>query len=103
MMYMPDAIRATIEMMHAPAAHIRERGSYNLAAFSFTPQELAQAIQQHIPDFQMHYAPDFRQAIADSWPQIIDDSAARNDWGWAHQFQLAHMVEAMLQGVKSLY
>jgi nucleoside-diphosphate-sugar epimerase len=102
MMYMPDAIRATLDIMHAPADQIKIRGSYNVGAFSFTPAELASAIQQHIPDFTISYAPDFRQAIADSWPQSIDDAAARADWGWRPQYGLSDMVEAMLAGVKSL-
>jgi len=100
MMYMPDAIRATLEIMEAPSDAIRQRGSYNLAAFSFSPQELAKAIQQHLPDFQISYAPDFRQSIADSWPRSIDDSSARNDWGWKPEFSLQDMVQDMLLNLK---
>ena len=80
MMYMPDAIRATIELMEAEAGKISIRTSYNIAAISFSPREIAAEIKKHIPDFVMKYAPDYRQAIADSWPQSIDDSAARKDW-----------------------
>ncbi|MGA0612419.1 NAD-dependent epimerase/dehydratase family protein [Caldimonas sp. KR1-144] len=96
MMYMPDAIRATLALMDAPAERIRERGSYNLAGISFTPAELAAAIQRRLPSFSISYAPDFRQAIAESWPQSIDDSVARRDWGWAPQFDLEAMVDDML-------
>jgi nucleoside-diphosphate-sugar epimerase len=83
MMYMPDAIRATIELMEAPAERVKERTSYNLAGFSFNPAEIAAEVKRHVPGFEMAYAPDHRQAIADSWPRSIDDSAARADWGWA--------------------
>ena len=96
MIYMPDAIRATIELMEAPAERIRERGSYNLAGFSFTPRELADAIARRLPGFALHCEPDFRQAIADSWPQCIDDAAARADWGWHPQVDLDAMVDDML-------
>lgn len=97
MMYMPDAIRATLSLMDAPAGQIRERTSYNLGGISFTPAEIAQAIAQEIPGFEIDYAPDFRQGIADSWPRSIDDSAARNDWGWETEFGLQAMVRDMLQ------
>lgn len=100
MMYMPDAIRATIEIMEAPAEKIKIRSSYNLSAFSFTPAELAHEIRQHIPDFQVFYEPDFRQQIADSWPQSIDDNAARTDWGWKPQYTLSAMVAGMLLNLK---
>lgn len=96
MMYMPDALRATIELMEAPAEAIRQRGSYNLAGVSFTPAQIAAEIGKHIPGFQIDYAPDFRQAIAASWPQRIDDSAARADWGWQPDYDLAAMTEDML-------
>lgn len=99
MMYMPDAIEATVKLMLAPAEQIKVRSSYNLAGFSFTPKELAAEIRRHIPDFTIDYAPDFRQAIADSWPASIDDSAAQNDWGWKPQFDLAAMTNDMLQNL----
>jgi nucleoside-diphosphate-sugar epimerase len=99
MMYMPDAIRATLELMDAPGEQVKERGSYNLAAVSFTPEEIAAAIRKHIPDFEIHYAPDFRQQIADSWPRSIDDSVARNQWGWRAQFDLDGIVADMLENL----
>ncbi len=100
MMYMPDAIRATLELMDAPAEQVRERGSYNLAAASFTPREIDASIRKHIPAFEIDYAPDFRQAIADSWPRSIDDSAAQNDWGWRAQFDLDAIVGDMLENLR---
>ncbi|KIC94227.1 NAD-dependent epimerase/dehydratase family protein [Flavihumibacter solisilvae] len=96
MMYMPDAIKATIELMEAPASQITVRTSYNISAMSFSPKEIAATIKQHIPDFQITYEPDYRQAIADSWPQSIDDSVARNDWNWKHEYDLPKMTEDML-------
>ncbi|MFG6449699.1 NAD-dependent epimerase/dehydratase family protein [Roseateles sp. BYS180W] len=102
MMYMPDAIRATVELMHAPAQHIAERGSYNLAGCSFTPAEIAAEIRKHIPEFEISYAPDFRQSIAASWPQSIDDSVAARDWGWKPQYDLSAMVQDMLQNLRPL-
>jgi nucleoside-diphosphate-sugar epimerase len=99
MMFMEDAIRATIELMEAPAEQLTIRSSYNLSALSFTPKELSECIQQHIPDFKITYAPDFRQAIADSWPASIDDSVARKDWGWEERYDLTKMTEVMLRNV----
>jgi nucleoside-diphosphate-sugar epimerase len=99
MMYMPDAIRATIELMEAPAEKIKIRSSYNLSAMSFTPKEIAAEIQKHIPDFTISYKPDFRQQIADSWPQSINDEQARTDWGWKNQYDLPTMVEDMLKNI----
>ena len=99
MMFMDDAIRATIELMEAPADHIKERSSYNLSGISFSPQEMATQINKRIPDFKISYNPDFRQAIADSWPNSIDDSKARTDWGWKHNFDLDQVVEIMLNNV----
>lgn len=101
MMYMPDAIRATIEMMEAPAEKIKVRTSYNIAAMSFSPVEIAGEIKKHLPDFSIQYKPDFRQTIAESWPQSIDDSNARTDWGWKHDFDLSKMTTDMLQNIKS--
>jgi len=99
MMYMDDAIRATIEIMQAPADKIKIRSSYNLSAISFTPKEIASEIKKHIPDFEISYKPDFRQQIADSWPASIDDSSARADWGWKHDFDLAGMTNVMLENL----
>jgi nucleoside-diphosphate-sugar epimerase len=100
MMYMPDAIRATIELMEAPADRIRVRTSYNLSAMSFSPKEIAESIRRHRPDFTISYAPDYRQSIADSWPQSIDDSVARNDWGWKEEYDLDRMTQDMLENLK---
>lgn len=100
MMYMDDAIRATIEIMQAPAENIKIRSSYNLSGISFTPKEIAAEIKKHIPDFTISYQPDFRQKIADSWPGSIDDSAARTDWGWKHNFDMTLMTVEMLENLK---
>ncbi|MFD0931871.1 NAD-dependent epimerase/dehydratase family protein [Psychroflexus salinarum] len=102
MMYMDDAINATISIMDAPAESVKIRSSYNLSSVSFTPEELYSEIKNHIPDFNMSYESDFRQDIADSWPDSIDDSEARSDWGWKHDFDLKMIVKEMLEGVKSL-
>jgi nucleoside-diphosphate-sugar epimerase len=100
MMYMPDAIRATLELMEAPSDHVRERGSYNLGGISFTPVQIAEAIARHVPGFSLDCVPDFRQAIADSWPRSIDDSAARQDWGWQAEYDLDGMVQDMLANLR---
>jgi len=100
MMYMPDAIRATIELMEAPADKITVRTSYNLSSMSFSPEEIAAGIKKHIPDFTIKYEPDYRQAIADSWPQSIDDSTARKDWGWKEEYDLDAMIKDMLVNLK---
>ncbi len=100
MMYMDDAIAATIKIMQAPVEEIKIRSSYNLAAMSFTPTEIATEIQKHIPEFTITYEPDFRQKIADSWPASIDDSSAREDWNWNHEFDLATMTIDMLEHLK---
>ncbi len=99
MMYMPDAIRATIELMEAPAEKISVRTSYNLSAMSFSPEEIAAEVKKYIPGFTIHYEPDYRQAIADSWPQSIDDSVARKDWGWNHEFDIAKMSKDMMENL----
>lgn len=99
MMYMPDAIRATIELMEADSANISVRSSYNLGAMSFSPKEIGAAIRKHLPSFSMTYKPDFRQQIADSWPQSIDDTPARQDWGWAHGYDLERMTVDMLKNL----
>ncbi len=99
MMYMPDAIRATIELMEADAEKISIRTSYNVSAISFSPNEIAQEIKKHIPGFVITYAPDYRQAIADSWPQSIDDSVANNDWKWEPKYNLEKMTIDMLNNL----
>lgn len=99
MMYMEDAIRATIELMEAPAEKVQIRSSYNLSGCSFTPGELAVEIRKHKPDFQIVYEPDFRQAIADSWPDSIDDSRARTDWGWKEKYGTEQLVDVMIKNV----
>jgi nucleoside-diphosphate-sugar epimerase len=102
MMYMPDALRATLELMEAPASAIKQRGSYNLAGVSFTPREIAVEIARQLPAFEISYAPDFRQAIAASWPQRIDDSAAAQDWGWRLRYDLRAIVADMLKQLRAL-
>jgi nucleoside-diphosphate-sugar epimerase len=97
MMYMDDAIDATINIMKAPAEQIKIHSSYNLAAMSFTPAEIAEEIKKHIPEFEITYNPDFRQKIADSWPASIDDSDARKDWNWKHTFDLESMSKDMIE------
>jgi nucleoside-diphosphate-sugar epimerase len=99
MMYMEDAIRATIQLMKAPTEAIKIRTAYNLAGISFTPEQLANSIRERSPGFGINYAPDFRQAIADSWPNSIDDQDAKKDWGWESKYDLNNMVEVMLKNV----
>jgi len=101
MMYMPDAIRATIELMEAPAEKISIRTSYNVSGMSFSPEEIAAAIRNQLPDFSIQYKPDYRQTIAESWPQSIDDSVARKDWGWKHEFDLERMTRDMLANLRT--
>lgn len=103
MMYMPDAIRATLELMEAKASGLSTRRAYNIAAISFTPGEIADIIRQYIPSFEITYAPDQRQAIADSWPGSIDDSVARRDWGWEHEYGLSAMTKDMLFHLAKAY
>jgi nucleoside-diphosphate-sugar epimerase len=100
MMYMPDAIRGTIELMEAPASKISVRHSYNLSAMSFSPKEIGAEIKKHMPEFTLDYQPDYRQAIADSWPQSIDDSVATRDWGWEPEYDLQRMTKDMLDNLK---
>ncbi|MCB0371777.1 MAG: NAD-dependent epimerase/dehydratase family protein [Muricauda sp.] len=100
MMYMDDAIRATISLMDSPAENIKVRSSYNLGSMSFTPADMAESIRKHIPGFGISYAPDFRQEIADSWPSSIDDSEAREQWGWKPEFNLDQTTEEMLGNLK---
>ncbi|MEO6682962.1 MAG: NAD-dependent epimerase/dehydratase family protein [Ginsengibacter sp.] len=99
MMYMPDAIRATIELMEAPMENILVRTSYNISGMSFGPKEIGEEIKKHIPEFQMEYEPDYRQEIANSWPQSIDDTIANKDWGWKPEYTLSSMTEDMLNNL----
>jgi nucleoside-diphosphate-sugar epimerase len=101
MMYMEDAVNATIQLMQADEKDIKVRTSYNLAAVDFTPDELAEEIKKHIPDFTISYEPDFRQEIADSWPQTIDDSHARKDWNWSHSYDVSAMAKEMIQNLQA--
>ncbi len=103
MMFMDDAINATIQIMDAPAEQLTIRSSYNLAAMSFTPKDIAAEIQKHIKDFTISYNPDFRQKIADTWPKSIDDSVARKDWNWNHEFDLQKMSDEMLTELGKKY
>jgi len=102
MMHMTDAIRATLQIMAAPASQINIRSSYNVAGLSFSPHQLAQEIQQHLPHFKINYQSDYRQAIADSWPQSIDDSVAKADWNWKSSFTLQELTADMLKHIKPL-
>ena len=102
MMYMPDAIRATIELMEAPKDSIRTRTSYNISGMSFSPEEIAAEIKKHIPGFTISYKPDYRQSIANSWPQSIDDTVARTDWGWKQEYDLGSMTKDMLENLKGV-
>jgi len=99
MMYMPDAIKATIELMEAPSEKIKVRTSYNISGMSFSPKEIAAEIKKHIPEFEITFQPDYRQQIANSWPQSIDDSVARNDWGWKEDYDLSAMTKDMLDNL----
>ena len=103
MMYMSDAIRATIEIMEAPIEKIKIRSSYNLAGISFTPKEITEQISKYIPNFEISYNLDFRQKIADSWPSSIDDTQAQNDWGWDAKYNLEGMVREMMKNLKEKY
>lgn len=100
MMFMDDAIKATVDIMEAPVEKINIWSSYNLAAMSFTPASLAEEIKSHMPEFEIAYQPDFRQKIADSWPSSINDSEARKDWGWEHSYNVKELTKAMLVGVQ---
>jgi nucleoside-diphosphate-sugar epimerase len=103
MLFMEDAIKATIDLMAAPSDQLSIRSSYNLAAMSFTPKEIFESIKKQLPDFSITYNPDFRQAIADSWPSSIDDSVARKDWNWQHSYDLDTMTRVMLKALKNKY
>lgn len=102
MMYMEDAVKATIDLMETPAERIKVRSAYNISAMSFCPAEIAAAITKHIPEFQITYRPDFRQEIADTWPNSIDDSRARGDWGWKPDFDLQDMTADILRNLSAL-
>jgi len=97
MMYMPDALKALIDLANAPFEKLKHRCNFNVAAMSFSAGELAVEIKKHIPEFRVTYEPDFRQAIADSWPRSIDDSAAREEWGWSPEYDLERMTEDMIE------
>lgn len=101
MMFMDDAIRATLQIMEAPEEHIKERSAYNLAAMSFTPKEMAENIKGVLPKFKIAYEPDFRQEIANSWPSSIDDTNAQKDWNWKAEFDLQKTTETMLENLKN--
>ena len=101
MMYMEDAVHATVQIMQVNANQINIRTSYNLSAMNFTPKELASAIHQHLPNFTMSYKPDYRQAIADSWPDSIDDTKAREDWGWSPNYTLSKMTKDILENLQA--
>jgi nucleoside-diphosphate-sugar epimerase len=100
MMYMEDAIKATIDLMHVDEEKIKIRSSYNLAGISFSPVEISEEIKKYIPEFSISYTPDFRQAIANSWPKSINESEACKDWGWKNSYDLESMTKAMLEGLK---
>jgi nucleoside-diphosphate-sugar epimerase len=102
MMYMPDAIKATVDIMHAPSENVKIRSSYNLAGFSFSPKEIAAEIKKHIPNFEITYKSDFRQNIADSWPQSIDDLSASQDWDWKPDYDLNQMIKDMLLNLRKI-
>jgi nucleoside-diphosphate-sugar epimerase len=97
---MDDAVKATIDLMEAPAEKVKVRTSYNIGAMSFCPAQVAATIKMHIPDFSITYKPDFRQVIADSWPKSIDDSSARSDWGWKNKFGLDEMTSDILHNLQ---
>ena len=103
MMYMADAIRATVDLMEVSIEQVKIRSSYNLAGISFTPQQISEEIKKHIPDFEITYKSDFRQAIADSWPSSIDDSYAKKDWGWELKYDLEKMTSDMIENLKEQY
>jgi nucleoside-diphosphate-sugar epimerase len=103
MMYMPDCIKATIDLMNADLKKLKHHADYNLAAMSFAPKEISDEIKQHMPKFTISYQPDHRQAIADSWPKSIDDSAARQEWGWKPRYDLPTMVKDMLEVLGEKY
>jgi nucleoside-diphosphate-sugar epimerase len=100
MIYIDDAIRATVELMDVPVGKITVRTSYNLASMSFNPEKIAASIKSIYPNFKITYNPDFRQKIADSWPRDIDDSCAKEDWGWKPRYDLKAMTKEMIENLK---
>jgi len=103
MMYMPDAIKATIDLMEAPIENIKIRSSYNLAGMSFSPKDIYESILEHHPDFKINYEPDFRQQIADGWPDSIDDHFARDHWGWKPAYGLKEMTKDILENLPKFF
>lgn len=103
MMYMPDCLNATIQLFRADKSKLKHHSDFNLAAMSFDVKELANSIRKHIPEFEIEYKPDFRQAIADTWPRSIDDSAAREEWGWQPKYDLDAMTQDMLKHIREKY
>ena len=103
MMFMDDAIKATVDIMKAQKERLTIHSSYNLAAISFAPEQIAEEIRKHIPDFTIDYKPDYRQRIADSWPKSIDDSFARKDWSWNHSFDLTKITDEMIAQLRKKY
>jgi nucleoside-diphosphate-sugar epimerase len=101
MMYMPDCLKGTMDLMEAPFENLKHHSDFNLGAMSFSAGELAAEIKKHVPGFEVVYKPDFRQAIADSWPQSVDDSCARNEWGWKPSFDLAAMTKDMIEKLRA--
>ena len=102
MMYMPDCIKCTLDLMEADVSSLTHHGDYNVSAVSFSPEELAREIKKHIPEFEIAYKPDHRQIIADSWPKSIDDGAAQRDWGWSPSYDLSAMTEDMLENLAKI-
>jgi len=103
MMFMDDAVKATINIMNADDKFITIRSSYNLAAISFTPKQVAEFIKKSIPEFSVTYKPDYRQQIADTWPKSIDDVRAREDWNWSHDYNLEAITNEMLNQLNKIY
>jgi nucleoside-diphosphate-sugar epimerase len=103
MMYMPDCIKATIDLLQADFSKLKHHSDFNVGAMSFSVAEMAESIKKHIPEFQISYEPDFRQNIADSWPNDVDDTAARQEWGWKPSYDLETMTEDMLKNIKIKY
>lgn len=103
MMYMPDAIRSTIELMESPSEKIKIRSSYNISGISFSPKQIAEEIKKHIPNFNISYKTDFRQSIADSWPSTIADAEAKKDWGWHPKYDLAMLTSEMIKNIRNKY